>query len=77
MLGVLEGVLNDGRLETEHGRFYTREYLQSEQREADAPEAFREFDFSAAAYFWVPDNYDASLVKPYADMSGVFWAWFI
>jgi len=57
MLGAIHDVINDGYLETAHGQFRTRECLQDEQKEEDAPEAFRAFDFSFLPYWFIPfDN---------------------
>jgi hypothetical protein len=77
MLGAINNVICDGCLETAHGQFYTSAYLQDAQKDDDAPESFRNFSFSSASFWWVPNNYDVAHAKAFNDEEEVFYAWFI
>jgi hypothetical protein len=77
MLGAIYDTIHDGYLETEHGQFRTRECLQDEQQEEDIPDHFRDFDFSSAPYFWIPNNYDVKMIEPYQNEKEIFNAYFI
>jgi len=75
MLGAIHDRINDGKLRTEHGEFFTGDYL-AYQEDFDIPEEFPKHDFSSA-YYWVPDCWGAGKVKAYKNEKEIYDEWFV
>jgi hypothetical protein len=80
MLEALANVVQRGELETARGSFYALEELQERQRDEGDADWIKDYDFSSASYWWMPNEYEPgrahSEPRPYQNVAAIFDAWF-